>query len=151
MRAIDPKQLAINVGVTSLDYTYNPDTGKYIKFKPDPKGSEYVNGIKGKYLSAPMNSRASIKHNDYIRKTGLSVKEIEPGDKISYLTLKMPNPAGSDVIAFQNPKVFEGELKDYIDYNAMFEKAFLSPIKLITEPLKWKLERTDELIDPDEW
>lgn len=151
MRDVEPKALAINVGVTSLDYTFNPDTGKYTKFKADPKGKEIVNGIKGKFLGAPMNSRASIKHNEYIKKVGLDVKEIEPGDKISYLALKMPNPAGSDVIAFQNPKVFEGELKDYINYKEVWEKGFMSPIKLICDPLKWELVRADTQIDEDEW
>lgn len=151
MKNVEPKQLAINVGVTSLDYEYNPDLGKYLKFKPDSKGKDSLNGVKGKYLSAPMNSRASIKHNEYIRKVGLDVKEIEPGDKISYLSLKMPNPAGSDVLAFQNPKVFDGELKDYIDYSEMFDKAFMSPIKLICDPLKWELVRADTQIDEDEW
>ncbi len=135
-----PKDLATNVGVTSLDYEYDDIKQKYLKW----------NGIK--YLSAPMNSRASIKHNEYIAKMGLDIKDIEGGDKISHISLKTPNPAGTDVIAFINPKIWElTNLAEYIDYETVFEKGFEGNIKLITEPLKWELIDQSEVIDIDDW
>ena len=65
--------------------------------------------------------------------------------------MKVPNITGSNTFAFRNEKVFDNGLKEYIDYDTMFDKGFLGPIKLITDPLKWDLTPKDQLIDESEW
>jgi hypothetical protein len=106
-----------------------------------------------KFLGAPVNSRACLTHNLYIDKNKLPIKDIEPGDKISFLYMKVPNPTfnSSNAFGFRDTKIFEGELSEYIDRDTMFEKGFESAIKLITNPLGWDLTPKDEQIDDDEW
>ena len=65
--------------------------------------------------------------------------------------MKMPNSSGSDAFAFKEEKVFDYGLYDYIDRETMFDKGFLSQIKLITDPLKWDLTPKENLIDESEW
>jgi len=132
------KDISQNSSVTSVDYTWNEDKQRYLRWTGE------------KFLPAPMNSRASIKHNEYITKNNIKVKEIEPGDKISYIPLKTPNPAGTDVIAFQNPKVLD-DLLEYVNYKELFEKTYMSAIQLITDPIGWVLEKSDEVINDEEW
>ena len=134
-----PSDICINQGVSSLDYTWDEKIKKFRRWTGE------------KYLSAPVNSRASLIHNKYIHDNGITIKDIEPGDKISFLYMKVPNITGSDAFAFQNEDVFNNGLKEYIDTKTMFEKGFMKPIKLITGPLKWDLTPKDEQISDDEW
>jgi DNA polymerase elongation subunit (family B) len=57
MYSIKPSSLAINVSVSSLNYTWNSAKNTYQKW----------NG--SKFLSCPINSRAALKHNEFIEKT----------------------------------------------------------------------------------
>jgi len=140
----NPKDIAINQGVSSLDYTWEPNIKKFRKF----------NGKK--YLGAPVNSRACLTHNLYVKDKTLPIKDIEPGDKISFLYMKVPNPLfnSSNALGFKDVTIFNkenGDLMDYIDRDVMFEKGFEKSIKLITDPLKWDLTPPENLIDDDEW
>lgn len=137
-----PKDLSINVSVSSINYKWNEDKKAYLKWTGE------------KFLSAPINSRASIKHNEFIERTESrnKIRDIQEGEKISYIHLIEPNPARTDTIAFKDSKIFEIEnLKDYIDYNTMFEKCFISNIKLITDPLNWELISSDSKVSDDDW
>lgn len=137
-----PSDICINQGVSSLDYEYDETVKKWRKWNVEKK----------KYAPAPVNSRASLVHNKYVNDNNMSeIKEIEAGDKISFIYMKMPNVTGSNAFAFRDERVFDKGLKDYIDYDTMFDKGFLTPIKLITDPLKWDLTPKDQLIDEDEW
>jgi len=136
-----PSQICINQGVSSLDYKWDEVSKKFKRWVPD----------KNKFLSAPVNSRAALIHNKYIKDNSINVKDIEPGDKISFIYMKMPNITGSNAFAFQNEKVFDNGLRDYVDTKTMFEKGFMTPIKLITEPLGWDLTPADMQIDENEW
>jgi hypothetical protein len=137
----NPKDISINQGVSSLDYQWDETLKKFRRY----------DNIKKKYLSAPVNSRASLIHNLYVQKEGMGIKDIEPGDKISFCYMKLPNVTGSNAFAFQEEKVFDNGLKDYIDYNLMYEKGFMNNIKLITDPLKWDLTPKEDTISDDEW
>ena len=127
--------------MTILDYSWDNVIKKYRKWVP----------VKKKYLSAPINSRASLIHNDYVKKNNLAIKDIEAGDKIGFLELKVPNPTLQNVIAFNNEKVFDYGLKKYIDIDAMFEKGFLRAIHLITDPIGWNINSIENDIDEEEW
>jgi len=137
-----PSEIAINQGVTSLNYDWDETIKKFRRWVPE----------KSKFLSAPINSRASLIHNKYIKDNEITtVQDIEPGDKISFIYMKEPNLAQSNAFAFKNEIVFNNGLDEYIDYNTMYDKGFMTPIKLITDPLKWDLTPQEDLIDDDEW
>jgi DNA polymerase elongation subunit (family B) len=138
----DPKDLAINVSVSRLDYTWDEQKKSYLKWNGE------------KFLSCPINSRAAIKHNEFLKETGANkyIRDIMQGEKISYIQLIEPNPAKSDIIAFKDPNVFDVEtLVEYIDYQGMFNKCFMANIKLITDPLKWELIEEANKINEDDW
>jgi len=137
-----PSQICINQGVSSLDYEWQESTKKFKKWVPDKK----------KWLSAPVNSRASLVHNKYINDKGLNeIKDIEPGNKIGFLYMKEPNITLSNAFAFNNEKVFDYGLNDYIDRELMYIKGFENNIKLITTPIGWDLTPQEDLINEDEW
>ena len=80
----------------------------------------------------------------------IPLKEIETG-KANYIFLKEPNITKSNVIAFKDPKIFEyKDLKNYIDYDLLFEKYYLGLLELITKPLKLDPFK-ENTIDLDEW
>ena len=136
-----PSQICINQGVSSMDYNWDEKAKRFRKWTGE------------KFLSAPMNSRASLIHNIYLEnnKNINGIKDIQAGDKIGFLELKVPNKSSSDVIAFQDERLFNHGLKDYINYDVMFEKGFMKPVHLITDPINWDLTPLDEIIDEEEW
>jgi DNA polymerase elongation subunit (family B) len=137
-----PGQICINQGVSSLDYQWQESDKKFKKWVKE----------KSKWLSAPVNSRASLIHNKYIADKGINeIKDIEAGDKIGFLYMKEPNITGSNAFAFNNEKVFDYGLANFIDRATMFEKGFEKSIKLITDPIGWDLTPLENQIDEDEW
>lgn len=98
---------------------------------------------------APAHVKASLIYNNLIDKFGLSQsrKKIVGGDKIKFVYLKTPNPIGEDFIGFQDTLPTEFGLHEYVDYDRMFDKTFVEPIKKITNALKWKTEKEDSLED----
>jgi hypothetical protein len=72
---------------------------------------------------------------------------IKDGNRMMFLYIKEPNPFQNNAIAYIDdiPEVF-GIIK-YIDYDNMFEKAFLNPLKTIIEAGGWKIEKTNTLED----
>ena len=70
---------------------------------------------------------------------------IKEGDKIKFLTLKMPNPFKDDVISFPTKLPREFGLKQYVDYDAQFEKSFLDPLRFIVSAIGWNFERQASL------
>lgn len=112
-----------------------------------------VNGLKqytGSPIYAkgtPMHVRASLLFNHHIKRLKLDKKYplIREGDKIKYVSLKMPNPIQEDVIAFVGSLPKEFELESYIDYDKMFEKVFEDALQIVIEPLGWKTRHQSSL------
>jgi DNA polymerase elongation subunit (family B) len=108
-----------------------------------PRG---VNGL-GEYSDAakiyrkgtPMHVRASLLYNHHLKARSLEKKYelIREGDKIKFLYLKVPNHIGENCIAFIGSIPPEFELQKYIDYDTMFQKAFLEPLNTILEGMGW--------------
>ena len=136
-----PEDIAINQGVSSLDYQWDESIKKFRRWNGE------------KFLGAPVNSRACLTHNIYIKENELDIKDIEAGDKIAFLYMKTPNTlhASSNALGFRDARLFENGLTKYIDYDTMFEKGFHKPIKLITDPLGWDLSRPEDIINDEEW
>lgn len=97
----------------------------------------------------PMHIRASILFNYLVRDRKLDKKYnyINDGEKIKYMFLKMPNPSAQNVIAFISEFPKEFNLTEYIDYDMMYEKGFLEPLKTILDVINWKTEHTASLED----
>ena len=97
----------------------------------------------------PMHIRATILYNHFLRIKKLENKysRINDGEKIKYLHLKVPNPSAENVMAFLSEFPPEFELTQYIDYDTMFEKGFLEPLKVILDIINWKTEHVNTLED----
>lgn len=97
----------------------------------------------------PIHVKASLLYNKKIEELGLKNKYplIQEGENIKFCYLKTPNPLGDTVIAMQEILPPEFGLDKYINYDVQFEKAFLDPIKSITEVIGWKTEHIATLED----
>jgi DNA polymerase elongation subunit (family B) len=97
----------------------------------------------------PMHIRGCILFNHLLRERDITNKynTILDGEKIKYIKLKTPNPAGQDVISFITELPKEFGLNEYIDYDTMFQKSFLDPLKAILDVIGWQTEKTASLED----
>jgi DNA polymerase elongation subunit (family B) len=134
---------------------------KIMKMTPDelafPRGvSEIDKWFDGKTYKkgTPIHVRGSILFNLRIKDTKLiqfanemSLDSIHNGDKVKFIYLLLPNPIKEDVISFPSnielPEWFG--LHKYIDYDTMFEKTFIAPLKGITDAIGFKLEEESSL------
>ena len=57
------------------------------------------------------------------------------------ITLKEPNPIREHVISFTSKLPKEFNLHQYIDYDEMFTKSFLEPLRFIVNAIGWNFER----------
>jgi DNA polymerase elongation subunit (family B) len=89
--------------------------------------------------ATPMHVRGSLLYNNFIKVNKLEKKyeAIQEGDKIKFIYLKEPNPLGENCIAFMSKIPEEMGLNTYIDYDTMYQKAFIEPITTILSGLKW--------------
>ena len=91
----------------------------------------------------PVHVKASINHNDLLRfyKADKKYRFISDGDKIKWIYLKN-NPIGMETIAFKgyedSPKIIKF-IKEYADYDKMYEKSLEKKIKMFYESLNWTL------------
>jgi|TARA_B100001093_G_scaffold176269_1_gene169045 DNA polymerase elongation subunit (family B) len=109
-----------------------------------------VNGLK-KYKDAvhifkkgtPIHVKGVIHYNILVEKhnLGMTYPVIQEGEKIKFVYLKEPNPLGNNTIAISSVLPEEFDLHRFIDHNKQFEKAFLDPIKTITDTIGWQLEK----------
>ena len=116
-----------------------------------PRG---VNGIK-EYSDpnsifrkgTPIHVRGALIYNHLVTSKGLEKKYqlIQEGDKIKFLYLREPNPFGTHVITFAGEVPSEFNLREYIDYDTMFEKSFLEPLNSLLSCIGWKVKETASL------
>jgi DNA polymerase elongation subunit (family B) len=95
----------------------------------------------------PIHVRGCILYNKYIEEKRLKNKyeQIQSGDKVKFVYLKMPNPIRQNVVSFPGYLPPELELHDYIDYDTQFEKVFLKPLSAVLEAVGWSAEKVDTL------
>ena len=92
--------------------------------------------------STPIHVKGALIYNNMLRKNKLRKYEvIQDGDKIKFITLKEPNPIREHVISFTSKLPKEFNLHKYIDYDEMFTKSFLEPLRFIVNAIGWNFER----------
>ena len=116
-----------------------------------PRG---VNGIK-EYADSngifrkgtPIHVRGALIYNHLVTSKGLEKKYqlIQEGDKIKFLYLREPNPLGTHVITFAGEVPPEFKIREYIDYDKMFEKSFLEPLNSLLSCIGWQVKETASL------
>jgi DNA polymerase elongation subunit (family B) len=97
----------------------------------------------------PIQVRGALLYNHHVKMKSLENKYqmLGDGDKIRFCYLKKPNPIHENVISCPSELPKEFGLERYIDYDTQFEKAFLDPIKSITDVLRWDLTNSATLED----
>ena len=92
--------------------------------------------------STPIHVKGALIYNNMLKKKQLRKYEvIQDGDKIKFITLKEPNPIREHVISFTSKLPKEFDLHKYIDYDEMFTKSFLEPLRFIVNAIGWNFER----------
>ena len=92
--------------------------------------------------STPIHVRGALLYNNLLKQHKLVKYEtIQDGDKVKFITLKEPNTLRENVISFSNQLPKEFKLHQYIDYDDMFTKSFLEPLRFIVKAINWNFER----------
>ena len=99
--------------------------------------------------STPIHIRGALMFNHLIHEKGLDKKynSIQDGEKIKYCLMKTPNPTGENVISFISDFPHDLGLTQYVDYDIMYDKGFIDPLRSILECIGWKTEHTATLFD----
>jgi len=120
-----------------------------VAFPRGVKGMAKYKDASAIYKSAtPIQVKGSLIFNHMLKKHNLkSIPPIMDGDKIKFAYLKTPNPIGETVIATADYIPKEFNLDKYIDRDIQFSKAFLEPLKSITEVIGWEVEHRSTLED----
>jgi DNA polymerase elongation subunit (family B) len=95
----------------------------------------------------PMHIRGCLLFNHHLKAKKITNKYnlINDGEKIKFTYLKVPNPFQENVISFISELPKEFGLKDFIDYDTMYNKSFIEPMKLILDTIGWRTEKTAQL------
>lgn len=126
-KTCSPEDIAFPRGVSDID--------KY-----------FSNGIIKSGLAVPIHVRAAYLFNKHTAKYK-KYQQIQNGDKIKYLYLKLPNPIKQNVIGFPANIALPPELglNNYIDYDTQFEKTVENVMKSLTDCAGWKLREESSL------
>ena len=97
----------------------------------------------------PIHVRGSLLYNHYRDKNGLSMTcdPINNGEKIKFAYLNTPNPIRENVISFPSTLPKGLNIHNYVDFDKMYDKTFIEPIKLILDAIDWEVEPTASLED----
>jgi len=96
----------------------------------------------------PIQVKSALLFNKIVSERKLSfLNSISDGDKIKFAYLKLPNPIRDTVIANADQLPLDMKLDKYIDRDIQFSKAFLEPLKSITEVIGWEVEQRATLED----
>ena len=91
----------------------------------------------------PIHVKGVLFYNKLVdqHKLKMQYPKIKNSDKIKFCYLKEPNPIQNNAIAISSDLPTEFGLDKYIDYDLQFDKAYLEPIKTITDTINWNLEK----------
>ena len=95
----------------------------------------------------PIHIRGCILFNHHLKEKKLENKYniINDGEKIKFTYLKVPNPFRENVVSFISELPDEFGLKEFIDYDTMYNKSFIEPMRAILDTIGWRTEKTAQL------
>lgn len=106
----------------------------------------FQNGKLNTGMTIPMHVRAAALFNIHTKELK-KYQQIQNGDKIKFVYLKIPNTIKQNVIGFPSNINLPEELglTKYIDYDTQFEKTLEGPMKSLTDVAGWKLREESSL------
>lgn len=104
---------------------------------------------KASKAGVPIHVRAALVHNHLIKTKKLdnTLDQIYEGEKIKFAYLLMPNPVHENVFATTGALPKQFGLDRFIDYETQFDKAFVEPIRTITNVMGWLTEKPSSTLD----
>lgn len=140
--SFEPHEIAFPKGITNLEKYFN-EKAEYL-YLNEIYTEKDISLFKSK---CPIHIRSSITYNYLLKKYKLEkfYSLIKSGSKIKYIYLKDKTTVGDDVIGFPNKLPKEFNLHNQVDYNKQFNKAFISPLEIITKPVGWSHEKKMDL------
>lgn len=150
-------KIALNENEAALQTYINTQKDRYLLLSAaEIAFPRSVNNL-GKYSSAtsiytdrtPMHVRAALLYNHHVQEKRLEDRYplIQEGEKIRFIYLKEPNPIKENCVGFVGAWPEELQLTKYIDYDTMWEKSFIEPLKGIIESLGWSTSPQASLAD----
>jgi len=121
------------------DVAFPRSVNLYKKGKDGSPIRPYSLGDKG----LPIQVRGALLYNYYLQVHNLTNKyeSIHTGEKIKFCYLKQPNRLNSEnVVAFSGILPEEFGVREHVDYDTQFDKAFLEPVRSILDAVGWKTE-----------
>lgn len=91
----------------------------------------------------PPHIRGAILFNRLIDRfeIGKDWEYIRNGEKGKFIYVRQPNHLGAEVLSYLTSIPSEFEIRQYIDYEKMFEKIIVDPMEGILEPIGWTIEK----------
>ena len=139
---------ALREFVVNMESTWHKLSYSEIAFPRSVNGvSQYRDKTTIYKKGTPIHVRGALIYNHLVEQKGLekSYQKIQEGDKIKFLYLREPNPLGTNVITFNNGIPKEFGIEQYVDYEMMFEKAFLDPLNTLVQTVGWELKEKASL------
>ncbi len=111
--------------------------------------TDYADTTKIFRKGTPIHVRGALLYNYLLVDKQITKKyaRIQEGEKIKFCYVKEPNPLGTHVISFLDQLPPEFHLDEYVDYDMMFEKAFLEPLNSLLSCVGWSIKEKASLED----
>lgn len=92
--------------------------------------------------ACPIHVRGALLYNYYINKhqIGNRYETVKNGEKIKFCYLKTPNGIKENVISYSLNLPKELDLHRFVDYDKMYEKSFVEPVRNILDEVGWQVE-----------
>ena len=92
--------------------------------------------------ACPIHVRGALLYNHHVQAKKLDnrYETVKNGEKIKFCYLKTPNPIKENVVSYALNLPKELDLHRFIDYDKMYDKSFVEPIRNILDEIGWDVE-----------